>query len=61
MAALAFTAVAQDWDHDREERFRGEAWRHAFLCMCGPTWSISGAPAMPPDREHARLDKTKKI
>ena len=26
-AAVAFSAAAQDWYHDREERFRGEGWR----------------------------------
>ncbi len=27
LAALALTAAAQDWYHDRDERFRGEQWR----------------------------------
>ncbi len=32
VAALAFSAAAQDWYHDREERFRGEEWRpHIFM------------------------------
>jgi len=26
-AALAVSALAQDWYHDREERFRGEGWK----------------------------------
>jgi hypothetical protein len=32
VAALAFSAFAQDRYHDREERFRGEEWRtHVFM------------------------------
>ena len=27
MTALALSAIAQDWYHEREERFRGEQWR----------------------------------
>jgi hypothetical protein len=31
LAGFAFSAMAQDWYHDREERFRGEEWRaHLF-------------------------------
>jgi hypothetical protein len=59
MAALAFTAVAQDWYHDREERFRGEAWRARVFVHVRTDlehiWSAGNAA----DREHARLDKTK--
>jgi hypothetical protein len=31
VAALAVTAVAQDWYHDRDARYHGEEWRsHVF-------------------------------
>ena len=31
MAALALSAVAQDWYHERDERFRGEQWKIPHL------------------------------
>ena len=59
VAALAFTAMAQDWYHDREQRFRGEEWRpHVFMYVktdLEHTWSAVKAS----DKERARLEKTK--
>jgi hypothetical protein len=58
-AALAFSAAAQDWYHDREERFRGEAWRpHVFMQVrtdLEHIWSAKGAA----DKERTRLETTK--
>ena len=57
VAALAFSA--QDWYHDREERFRGEGWRpHVFMQVrtdLEHVWSANRAS----DRERGRLEKTK--
>jgi hypothetical protein len=59
VAALAFSAAAQDWYHDREERFRGEGWRpHIFMYVrtdLEHTWSAVRAS----DQERRRLEKTK--
>jgi hypothetical protein len=59
LAALAFSAVAQDWYHDREERFRGEEWRpHIFMHVrtdLDHVWSAFQAS----DKERRRLDRTK--
>ncbi|MBV8729321.1 MAG: hypothetical protein JO336_05890 [Acidobacteriia bacterium] len=59
MAALGISAIAQDWYHEREERFRGEEWRaHVFLNVrtdLDHIWSANRAS----DRERARLDRTK--
>jgi hypothetical protein len=59
IAMLAFSAVAQDWHHERDERFRGEEWRaHIFDYVrtdLERVWSTFQAR----DRERARLDKTK--
>jgi hypothetical protein len=59
IAALAFGAVAQDWYHDREERFRGEEWRpHIFTHVrtdLEHIWSAGRAS----DKERVRLEKTK--
>ena len=58
MAALALSAAAQDWYHDREERFHGEQWRgHIFMHVrtdLEHVWSGRAA-----DKERERLDRTK--
>jgi hypothetical protein len=58
MAAMAFSAAAQDWYHQREERYRGEQWRaHIFMHVrtdLDHVWSGRAA-----DRERRRLDTTK--
>ena len=57
VAALAFSA--QDWYHDRQERFRGEEWRpHIFMHVrtdLEHIWSAVRAS----NQEHRRLEKTK--
>ena len=59
VAALVFSATAQDWYHDREERFRGEEWRpHVFMQVrtdLEHIWSAVRAS----DKERVRLEKTK--
>ena len=59
IAALAVGAVAQDWYHDRDERFRGEGWRpHIFTNVRSDlehVWSAVRAS----DKERARLERTK--
>src|SRR5580693_1704669 len=55
---LAFSAAAQDWYHDRDERFRGEGWRpHIFMNVRSDlehTWSAVRAS----NQERTRLQKT---
>ena len=59
VAALAFSAAAQDWYRDREERFRGEEWRpHIFMQVrtdLEHVWSAVRAS----DQERRRLERTK--
>jgi len=59
VAALAFSAAAQDWYHDREERFRGEEWRTRIFMHVRTDldhiWSAKGAA----DKERRRLERTK--
>jgi hypothetical protein len=58
LAACALSALAQDWYQQREERFRGEAWRpHIFMHVrtdLEHTWSAVRAS----DRERERLART---
>jgi hypothetical protein len=57
MAVLAMTICAQDWYHQREERYRGEGWRsHLFTEVRSDldhVWSGHAA-----DKERERLQKT---
>jgi len=58
IAALAFSAVAQDWYHEREERYRGDWQPHIFMHVKNDldhVWSAISAA----DRERRRLDRTK--
>jgi hypothetical protein len=59
MSALAVSAFAQDWYHEREERYRGEEWkRQVFMHVrtdLDHVWSAVHAS----DKERARLDRTK--
>ena len=59
MAALVVSVAAQDWYHDREDRYHGEGWRpHIFDNVrtdLEHVWSADQAR----ERERARLDKTK--
>ena len=57
--ALAFSAAAQDWYHDRDQRFRGEEGRsHIFMHVktdLDHVWSAVRAA----DKERERLERTK--
>jgi hypothetical protein len=58
VGALAVSVAAQDWYHDRDERFRGEGWRpHIFINVktdLEHTWSAVKAS----DQERKRLETT---
>jgi hypothetical protein len=59
LASVISIAFAQDWYHDREERYRGDQWRpHVFSEVrqdLDHIWSARFAS----EKENARLDKTK--
>jgi hypothetical protein len=56
--ACTISLAGQDWYHEREERFRGEAWKpHVFLHVrtdLEHTWSAVRAS----DKERQRLNRT---
>jgi opacity protein-like surface antigen len=57
LAALAWSAAAQDWYRDREERFRGEGWRaHLFMHVRTDLDHVWSGRAK--DKERERLQKT---
>lgn len=57
MAGMGLSAAAQDWYHDRDERFRGEGWRHHIFqevrADLEHVWAGHAA-----EREQNRLAKT---
>jgi hypothetical protein len=59
LSALAVSAFAQDWYHEREERYHGEEWkRQVFVHVRTDlvhVWSAVHAS----DKERTRLDRTK--
>jgi hypothetical protein len=59
MTTLALAAFAQDWYHDRDERYRGDQWRpHIFDYVrtdLEHVWSADQAK----NREQERLNKTR--
>ena len=59
LACLGANVIAQDWHHDREERYRDEHWRgHVFVDVRSDLehiWSADRAK----EKERRRLDKTK--
>ena len=59
LASLTSIAFAQDWYHDRDERYRGDQWRpHVFSHVkqdLEHIWSARNAS----EKENARLEKTK--
>jgi len=57
LSALALNAAAQDWYHDRDERFRGNEWRlHLFAQVRADLEHVWEGRAR--DRERYRLAKT---
>jgi hypothetical protein len=57
ITVLAMSAMAQDWYHDRDERFRGEEGRsHVFMQIRADLEHVYSGRAA--DRERDRLVKT---
>ena len=59
MGALAMGAMAQDWYHDRDARYRGDQWRPQVFSQVRTDlehiWSARGAS----EKENQRPDRTK--
>jgi septal ring factor EnvC (AmiA/AmiB activator) len=59
LASVTSIAFAQDWYHDRDERYRGDQWRaHVFSHVrqdLDHIWSARNAS----EKENRRLDRTK--
>jgi hypothetical protein len=57
MVALALSAAAQDWYHEREERYKGDQWRPQIFTHVKAdlehVWSNRAA-----DKERKRIDRT---
>jgi hypothetical protein len=59
LASVTSIAFAQDWYHDRDERYNGDQWRpHVFSYVrqdLDHIWSARNAS----EKENARLERTK--
>jgi hypothetical protein len=58
-AFVTFGAAAQDWYHDRDERYRGEAWRPQVFSQVRSDLDHIGIPPGASEREDTRLRKTR--
>lgn len=57
LAAFTWSAFAQDWYRQREERFRGDDWRpHIFMHIRADMQHVWSGRAS--DKERTRLDRT---
>ena len=59
VAAFAFSVAAQDWYHEREERFRGEQWRSQIFVHVRSDLDHIWSAVRASDRERRRLERTK--
>ena len=58
-AALAVSALAQDWYHDREERFRGEGWKPKVFLHIRTELEQIRSVNQASDTERKRIERTK--
>ena len=58
-AIFIFTAVAQDWYHDREERFRGDRGRNQVFLQVRQDLDHIWSANRSADRERERIERTK--
>ncbi|HEX4164157.1 MAG TPA: hypothetical protein VHZ55_01670 [Bryobacteraceae bacterium] len=57
--SLGLGAAAQDWYHDRDARFHGEAWRAQVFASVRDDLDHIYSVGATSDKEKRRLDKTK--
>jgi hypothetical protein len=59
IGTLALSAFAQDWYREREERFRGEAWKAQVFTHVRTDLDHVWSAVRASDKERERLEKTK--
>ncbi len=59
LSALTIAAFAQDWYHDRDQRFRGEGWRKQVFTQVRSDLDHIWSARRAADRERERLERTK--
>jgi hypothetical protein len=59
IGTLAVIAFAQDWYREREERFRGEAWKAQVFTHVRTDLDHIWSAVRASDKERERLEKTK--
>jgi hypothetical protein len=58
-AIFGLSAIAQDWYHDRDERYRGDRWRARVFAEVRTDLEHIWSARRASDRERARLDRTR--
>lgn len=56
---IGFNAVAQDWYHDRDDRYRGEGWRSQLFLQVRSDLDNVWLNRKVSDKERNRLERTK--
>src|SRR5579872_6665474 len=59
VAALALSALGQDWYREREERFRGEEWRSRIFVHVRTDLDHIWSAFRASNKERKRLERTK--
>src|SRR5580704_16643957 len=59
LASVTSIAFAQDWYHDRDERYRGDQWRPHVFSHIRQDLDHIGSARNASEKENARLDRTK--
>jgi hypothetical protein len=59
LTCFGMSAVAQDWYHDRDQRFHGEEWRGHLFAHVRTDLDHIGSAIWASGKERRRLDRTK--
>ena len=59
LVSVTSIAFAQDWYHDRDERYRGDQWRPHVFSHVRQDLDHVGSARNASEKENARLDRTK--
>jgi hypothetical protein len=59
IALLGLSVAAQDWYHEREERYRGERWRPQVFMQVRTDLDHIWSAVHASDKERQRLERTK--
>ena len=59
VSSLSFSAVAQDWYHDRDDRYRGDQWHSTVFADVRSDLDHIRSARRASDKERRRLERTR--